>query len=95
MIARPPWRAAGPTGLGQRAHDVAIRVEDTNIGDRSVRQILLAASLAKQVPRLEDGRRREILSGQDWRLLRHDTIPKSEIQDIRTDLGAVHEEVVT
>ena len=65
VVARPSFRASGPAGSAQMLYDVAVGVEHAYLRDRRVRDIFLAARLAKQAFRSESGGRVIVLVAQD------------------------------
>ena len=69
MVAGPAGRRRRPARPVQRPHDVAVRVEQADLGHLGLRQIFLAPRLAQQVGRLEHRRGRMILVGKDRRLI--------------------------
>ena len=67
VITRPTGRAMAQSGLGERADDIAVRVEQTDLRYCRARQIFLPPRLAQQIFRLEDRRRGKVFPGQDRR----------------------------
>src|SRR5204863_6691154 len=78
VITCPPERGTAQSGLGERADDIAVRVEQTNLGYCRARQVFLPPRLPQQIFRLEDRRRSKVFPGQDRRWIRHFRITPSE-----------------
>ncbi len=55
---------------GEVADDVAIRIEQAHRGNRDICKAALTAGLTQQVGGLEHRRRRVMLGGQQWRVIR-------------------------
>ena len=55
MVAGPERAFAAPAGGEEVADEVAVGIKDADLGDVPDREVLLAAGLAQQVFRAEDG----------------------------------------